>query len=157
MVPVLIPQQDTPWAMLPPGIHPASLSEVAASFTTNVWRRELFGGLLLGLTELRAAGCPTAYLDGSYVTGKPKPKDFDACWDPHGVDPAKLNPVFLKFDNERAAQKAVFKGEFFPSSMICADVGRTFLDFFQIDRFTGRQKGIVSISLATDLLLSGKM
>lgn len=157
MVPPLVPHQDTPWATLPPGIHPASLTEVSASFGTNVWRRELFGGLLSGLTALRNAGCLIAYLDGSYVTGKPRPGDFDACWDPQGVDGAKLNPVFLQFENGRAAQKATFRGEFFPSSMICADIGSTFLDFFQIDRFTGRRKGIVSISLATDPLISGKV
>lgn len=157
MVPVLIPHQDTPWATLPPGIHPASLAEVSASFGTNAWRRELFEGLVAGLASLKEAGCLTAYLDGSYVTGKPKPGDFDACWDPQGVDGARLNPVFLRFDNGRAAQKAAFKGEFFPSSMICADIGSSFLDFFQIDRFTGRPKGIVSILLNTEPLLSGKV
>lgn len=102
------------------------------------------------------AGCPTVYLDGSYVTGKPKPGDFDACWDPTGVDPGKLDPVFLQFANGRAEQKVAFKGEFFPSSMMCVDVGRAFVDFFQLDRFTGKQKGIVSISLSADPILSGK-
>lgn len=135
----------------------ASLKDVAAAFATNSWRRELFDGLVLACSKLRAAGCPTVYLDGSYVTGKPRPGDFDACWDPAGVDPAKLDPVFRRFENGRAAQKAAFKGEFFPSSMICADVGQTFVDFFQMDRFTGNQKGIISIPLSADPLLLGKM
>ncbi len=104
--------------------------------------------------KLRLAGCSTIYLDGSYVTGKPKPGDFDACWDPSGVDPAKLDPVFLQFSNGRAAQKAAFKGEFFPSSMLCADVGQAFVDFFQKDRFTGKQKGIISIVISCDSLLA---
>ncbi len=97
------------------------------------------------------------YLDGSYVTGKPRPNDFDACWDPAGVEPAKLDPVFLEFANGRAGQKAAFKGEFFPSSMICTDVGQAFVDFFQVDRFTGKQKGIISIPLSADPLLTGKV
>jgi hypothetical protein len=117
----------------------------------------LFDGLVHASGKLRFAGCPTIYLDGSYVTGKPKPNDFDACWDPSGVDPAKLDSVFLQFANGRAAQKAAFKGEFFPSSMICVDVGQTFVDFFQLDRFTGKQKGIISIPLSADPLLSGKV
>ena len=95
--------------------------------------------------------------DGSYVTGKPRPGDFDACWDPTGVVLAKLDPVFLEFANGRAAQKAAFKGEFFPSSMMCVDVGQAFVDFFQMDRFTGKQKGIISIPLSADPLLSGKV
>jgi len=157
MIPELVPLPGSPWAVLPPGEHAASLREVAAAFATNVWRRTLFDGLVLASGKLRLAGCPTVYLDGSYVTGKPRPGDFDACWDPTGVDPTKLDPVFRQFANGRAAQKAKFKGEFFPSSMMCADVGREFLDFFKLDRFTGKQKGIISIPLSADPLLSGKV
>jgi hypothetical protein len=157
MIPTLIPLSGSPWTVLPQGTHPASLEGVATAFATNAWRRELFDGLLLACGKLRVAGCLTVYLDGSYVTGKPKPGDFDACWDPTGVDPAKLDPLFLQFANGRAAQKAAFKGEFFPSSMMCTDVGQAFVDFFQLDRFTGKQKGIISISLSGDPLLSGKV
>jgi hypothetical protein len=138
-------------------VHQANLQEVGAAFATNVWRRELFTGLVDAAGRLRHAGSPTVYLDGSYVSGKPKPGDYDACWDPVGVDPAKLDRLFLEFSNGRAAQKAAFKGEFFPSSMICVDVGRAFVDFFQRDRFTGDQKGIISISLAADALLVSKV
>lgn len=157
MIPTLVPLPGSPWPVLPPGVHQASLDEVAVAFATNPWRRGLFDSLINAAARLRFAGCPTVYLDGSYVTGKPRPGDFDACWDPTGVDPAKLDPVFLQFGNGRAAQKAAFKGEFFPSSMICTDVGQAFVDFFQLDRFTGKQKGIISISLSADPLLSGKV
>lgn len=157
MIPPLVPLPGSPWTVLPPGVHSASLEEVSGAFATNVWRRQLFDGLVLASGKLRYAGCPKVYLDGSYVTGKPKPGDFDACWDPSGVDPAKLDRVFLDFANGRAAQKAVFKGEFFPSALACADVGATFVDFFQMDRFTGQQKGIISIPLSADPLLSGKV
>lgn len=157
MLPALIPLPGAPWSVLPPGAHEASLEAVAAAFATNTWRRHLFDGLVLASGKLHQAGCQTVYLDGSYVTGKPMPGDFDACWDPTGVDPTKLDPVFLQFANGRAAQKAAFKGEFFPSSMMCMDVGRAFVDFFQMDRFTGKQKGIISVSLSGDPLLSGKV
>lgn len=157
MIPALVSLPGSPWTVLPPGEHAASLENVATAFATNAWRRELFDGLVLASGKLRFAGCTAIYLDGSFVTGKPKPGDFDACWDPLGVDPAKLDPVFLEFGNGRAAQKAAFKGEFFPSTMLCADVGRAFVDFFQLDRFTGKQKGIISISLSADPLLLGKV
>ena len=154
MIPGLVPLPGSPWTVLPPGVHQASLDEVESTFATNVWRRELFAGLVDASRRLQLAGCSTVFLDGSYVTGKPRPRDFDACWDPTGVDRTKLDPVFIQFGNSRAAQKAAFKGEFFPSSMICIDIGQTFLEFFQSDRFTGDRKGIISISLSIDPLLS---
>jgi hypothetical protein len=150
MIPSLISLPGSPWAVLPAGVHPANIAEVKAMFATNPWRRRLLGGLLDGLGRLRNAGCGTAFLGGSYVTGKPRPADYDACWDPSGVDPGKLDPIFLAFGNGRAAQKAALKGEFFPSSMLCTNVGQTFIEFLQRDRFTGFRKGIVSISLVAD-------
>ena len=157
MIPSLVALPGSPWLVLPPGVHQASLNDVATQFATDLWRRELFDGLVDACERLRVAGCSTVYLDGSYVTGKPRPSDFDACWDPNGVDSSKLDPVFLQFASGRAAQKAAFKGEFFPSSTMCADVGQAFVDFFQLDRFTGKEKGIISISLSVDTLLLGKV
>lgn len=157
MIPALVTLPGSPWPVLPPGIHQANFHGVAAAFATNAWRREIFDGLVDASGRLRGAGCPTVYLDGSFVSGKPKPGDFDACWDPFGVDPGRLDPLFLQFANGREAQKAAFKGEFFPSSMMCADVGQAFVEFFQQDRFTGKQKGIISIPLSVDPFLSRKV
>ena len=156
MIPPLVILKGSPWTVLPPGVHPARLDDVESAFATNPWRRDLFDGLVDGAGRLRTAHCPTIYLDGSYVTGKPRPQDFDACWEPSGVDQGKLDPVFLDFSNGRAAQKVAFKGEFFPSSVISADVTATFLVFFQLDRFTGKRKGIISISLSNDPILLRK-
>lgn len=157
MIPELVALEGSPWLVLPPGIHQAGLDDVEAAFATNAWRRDLFDGLLEGAGLLRSAECRTIYLDGSYVTGKPWPQDFDACWDPAGVERGKLDPVFLDFTNGRAAQKAAFKGEFFPSSLMATEISRTFLEFFQIDRFTGRTKGIISIPLSNDHALLRKV
>ncbi len=73
MIPALVPLPGSPWTVLPPGAHAASLEDVAAAFATNAWRRELFDGLAFASGKLRSAGCPAIYLDGSYVTGKPRP------------------------------------------------------------------------------------
>jgi hypothetical protein len=58
-----------------------------------------------------------------------------------------LEPVFFDFTNLRAAQKAKFLGEFFPSSVVADSVGTTFLDFFQVDKATGNAKGIIALDL----------
>jgi hypothetical protein len=107
----------------------------------------MLGGFREGIDLLKAAGCQAAYLDGSFVTAKDQPGDFDACWDIVGVDPALLDPVFLNFDNKRAAQKACFLGEFFPGQFPEGGSGRTFLEFFQIDKSSGSTKGIVAVDL----------
>lgn len=133
-----------PWRVLPPGVHNATIEEVETRFATSEHRRRLFSGFREGVIALRKAGCSKVFLDGSFVTEKTNPCDFDVCWDSMGVDTAKLNPVFLNFSEGRKKQKEMFQGEFFPGGL-SADGKHTFLDFFQIDKYTGNVKGIICI------------
>ena len=133
--------------LLPEGIHWATWPELEERFATTAWRRALTGGARRAAENLKAAGCRTLYLDGSYVTGKDRPSDFDGCWDTIGVSGQSLDPVLLSFGNRRAAQKAKYHGELFPSSAVADQHGTTYLDFFQRDKQTGKAKGIVAIDL----------
>ena len=99
------------------------------------------------MESLRRAGCRTVYIDGSFVTSKEIPNDFDACWEEAGVAPELLDPVLLRFDAGRAEQKARYLGELFPASIGATVDGTSFLEFFQTDRATGRTKGIVAVDL----------
>ena len=135
--------------LLPSGIHWASWAEVENRYATNPHRVRLLGGLKRGIAALTAAGCQTLYLDGSFVTDKLLPNDYDACWDIAGVNSKQLDPVFLDFRNMRAAQKAKYLGEFFPAHL-CAEATplfRTYIDFFQRDKDTGDPKGIIGLVL----------
>ena len=132
---------------LPAGIHTATFAEMRARFGRTRRRRELVGGLHAALTALKNAGCATAYVDGSFVTSKVRPNDFDGCWDATGVDATLLDPVLLTFDNGRAAQKQKYGGEFFPAHLLASPVGPAYLDFFQKDRASGAPKGIIAIDL----------
>lgn len=132
---------------LPPGIHWATWTEFAGRFGWSPRRRRLLTGLRRALRLLREAGCTVVYINGSFVTAKETPGDFDACWDVEGVDPDRLDPVFLDFADGRAAQKRRFGGELFPAQLPEGLTGRTFLAFFQTDRRTGGRKGIVAIRL----------
>jgi len=133
-----------PWKVLPPGIHYATLKEIETRFATSDHRKRLFCGLRNGVMVLRKAGCRNIFLDGSFVTQKPVPGDYDVCWDPIGVDDTKLDPILLDFSNGRKKQKDVFHGEFFPSTWRAG--GRhSFLHYFQIDKYTGNAKGIICI------------
>ena len=145
MIPGLI-DIGAPWKVLPPGIHDATLSDIKHRFATNERRKGLYKGFLLGCESLKFAGCTVVYLDGSYVTDKPVPMDFDVCWDPKGVDPTKLDPILLDFDDRRRNQKLKYGGEFFPSSAK-ADGSQTFVNFFRTDPDTGKEKGVIRIQL----------
>lgn len=132
---------------LPRGVHVADWAEMVARFGGTTHRCALLDGLKKALDALKKAGCQRAYIDGSFVTAKPVPGDFDGCWDVTGVNPADLDPALLDFSNGRAAQKAKFLGEMFPAQTPEGMSGKTFLDFFQTDKVTGRAKGIVVIDL----------
>ncbi len=132
---------------LPPGIHPATWDEIVERYATNERRGQLLEWLHLAIESLRAAGCSRVYLDGSFVTDKEAPGDFDACWEASGVDPDLLDPVLLDFSDRRAAQKARYGGELFPAQVAAEPGGTVFLEYFQHDRQTGEPKGIVALDL----------
>ncbi len=131
---------------LPIGIFWAEWKEFETEFGTNPHRRKLMKGLKAAIASLRKAGCRAIYIDGSFVTAKEKPNDFDGCWSIEGVDAELLDPVFLDFSDGRAAQKVKYQGELFPAEWIEGGSGKTWLEFFQQDR-NGKPKGIVGIRL----------
>jgi hypothetical protein len=147
MIPPFVSARGVPYGILPPGIHWANLEEVAVRFAHTEHRAWLHQGIVAVVAALRAAGCVKIYLDGSFVTGKEHPNDYDGCWDPLGVNAAQLDPVLLDFSNGRAAQKLKYRGEMFISTAPNG-LSATFLEFFQVEKLTGGRKGIVGVSLA---------
>jgi hypothetical protein len=145
----MIPPLDPDSGNLPPGIHPATWEEVKLVFGTSGHRRRLLGGLRSAAINLRNAGCTALYLDGSFVSSKTIPGDFDGCWDPRGMRGHEVDPVLLDFSNQRARQKVKYGGELFPASIRADAAGQTFLEFFQVDKDTGAAKGIISLDLAS--------
>lgn len=143
----MIPPADPKTGYLPPGLHKALWAEIWSRFGQNSHRASLLGGLLRALTNLAGAGCRDVLLDGSFVSEKPLPKDYDGAWEPHGVDPAQLDPVLLDFKNGRAAMKAKYGGELLPASAQAA-AGVLYRDFFQKDR-NGVRKGVLQIDLGS--------
>ena len=132
---------------LPPGVHFATWRELERRLSFNPRRHRMLAGFRQACKELQKAGCRLVYLDGSFVTRKEHPGDFDACWDIRNVHDARLDPVFWDFSRGRAAQKQRFLGEFFPAQLPEGATGRAFLDFFQVNKLTGETKGIVAIRL----------
>jgi len=142
----VIPDFDAATGNLPAGEHLATWQEMLDRYGHTPWRRRLLDGLLDALRLLRVAGCERAYIDGSFVTAKEQPVDFDACWDAQGVDFDVIDERLLTFDRGRATQKAAFLGELFIADSQADPQGTLFRDFFQTDR-DGHRKGIVVIDL----------
>jgi hypothetical protein len=143
-----IPDFDPGTGNLPRGVHDATWDELAAAFGFSDRRLELLRGLREALESLGRANCERAYIDGSFVTEKPSPGDFDGCRETHGVDPTRLDAELLDFSRARAAQKARYGGEMFPANGAADPGGTAFLDFFQQTR-EGQPKGIVAIGPRT--------
>lgn len=146
MIPSLVRLPGAPYAVLPPGVHSATLAEVGHRYATNSRRKWLFEGLVEAAKALRSAGCATMFLDGSFVTDKEEPDDFDGYWDPSGVIPKMLDPIFMDFENDQAAQKEKYRGELF----IAEEVGgpaESIKRAFRTDKFTGLEKGILRVKL----------
>lgn len=136
-----------PSGLLGPGVHQATWAEIVKRFGYNPQRELLLGSLRRALEALRTAGCITAYLDGSFVTAKLVPGDYDLCWSMHGVDPTRLDPVLLDFSDHRKAMNAKYQGDLFPAEIPEGKSEKLFLNFFQTDKDTGTAKGVVLIDL----------
>jgi hypothetical protein len=146
----VIPPFDRTTGNLPPGVHEATWEEILGRYGYTPRRLALLAGLKAALDTLRLAGCGREYIDGSFVTAREVPNDFDACWEMMGVDFARLDqldPVLLDWRDRRAAQKAKFEGELFIAESAADPWGTPYLEFFQRDRDTGVPKGIVAIDL----------
>ena len=135
---------------LPPGRHRATWQELERRYGTNQRRLQLLAGMKRMLLSLKSVGCKTAYINGSFVTAKEIPGDYDGCWASNGVDLQLLrsaDPVLLDFSNQRTAQKLKYGGEMFPAEIVEQTSGHVFIDFFTRDKNTGDPKGILEIDL----------
>jgi len=134
---------------LPPEIYYCTWEEFVERFQINPRRSRLIQGLKKAIVQLKAAGCQTIYINGSFVTDKLNPGDFDACWDIEGVNIDYLRknaPVLLNHYDQRSAQKSKYGGEFFPCEWVVDEFGTTAFYLFQVD-INSNRKGIIAIDL----------
>jgi hypothetical protein len=114
----MIPELDTD-GNLPPGIHRATWMEIVTRYATSTHRRDLLDGLLDALRSLKSAGCSTAYLDGSFVTAKDKPEDFDVCWESADVVFDRLDPSYRTSATNALHRRHATAGSSIPPSGRC--------------------------------------
>ena len=143
---------------LPVGIHGATLAEIEARFGYTVRRQRMVAGLNDACRSLKEAGGKQVYLDGSFVSTKSEPGDFDACYEvSDDFDPDLLDPELLDFQPGRKSQRARYGGEFYLAEGVAdfdSVTGKAilFVEFYQHDRRTGNDKGIITIDLLQEEL-----
>ncbi|MYG51341.1 MAG: hypothetical protein F4204_03060 [Rhodospirillaceae bacterium] len=99
------------------------------------------------IKHLKSIKCTALYVNGSFVTSKERPNDYDACWNVRGVKFELIDPVLLGADDDgKQAMLEKYGGDIRPDQFSPVELDGTYLDFFQIDR-DGNPKGIVELSL----------
>jgi len=111
---------------LPAGIHWATWQEIQSRFGFSSRRQQLLSGLHLALAGLNRAGCSRVYIDGSFVTVKREPGNYDACWDIRSAS------ISASFSPPRCPQAQAEERSWSSSRR---------------DKETGRSKGIVGLNL----------
>ncbi len=136
---------------LPAGMHQATWEEFYERFGYTPHRRKLLDGLELAMRQLRDVGCKCIWVDGSFVTAKERPGDYDACFLEDGMDDwpiIELKTCFLDSTSERQLKR--YGGEFFSSTLIVGSDDkiprRKYLEYFQSDD-DDIPKGIIEIRL----------
>ena len=143
----MIPELDSDTGYLPAGVHRVEWSEVVQRFAGNGHRARLMTGLLAACRNLAEAGCRGLLLDGSFISAKTYPGDYDGAWEMKGVEPGRLDPVLLDDSDGWVAMKEKYLGDLFPASESTSS-GETYRDFFTTDR-DGVEKGMVLIDLGS--------
>ena len=116
-------------------------------FGWNSRRRFLIAGMQRALSNLQMSGCAAAIVDGSFVSSKDEPADYDLAFDPTGVNGGLVDPVLRRHDDQRKAMKAKYFGDVFPwGEVACATTLLIYRDFFQRDR-SGIAKGVVLLDV----------
>jgi hypothetical protein len=138
---------DADSGYLSPGVHSMEWRPFVARFGWNNRRRFLISGMHRALSNLRSAGCSAAIVDGSFVSAKDEPRDYDLAFDPVGVNGSLVDPVLRRHNDQRKAMKAKYFGDVLPwGAVACAATRLIYHDFFQRDR-SGVAKGVVLLDV----------
>ncbi|MDP4006388.1 hypothetical protein [Methylobacterium sp. NEAU K] len=141
----MIPDFDPVTGYLPQGEHPADWDELTTRFAWNAHRRYLLSGLQRLAAALRDEGCVLFLIDGSFVTQKEFPGDFDACCDYTGLSPIAL--MRLRLMGSKEIMKAEYLGEVYAYEESVPSAPRyTFREFFRRD-LDEIPKGLVRLNL----------
>jgi hypothetical protein len=136
---------------LPKGTWEATIEEVRERFGAYPTRRRMqFGFLMDAIAILKEVGCTTLFLDGSYVTEKILPGDFDALV----LSSENGGEAITKIEEKLIHVPQKYRGEFYCAEDLAYDrylkKTVTFLELFQTEwnnRSELIRKGIIQIQI----------
>lgn len=145
----MIPEFE-PNGFLKEGIYETSFTEIEKRLGFSKKRQKLLAGMKNLIAYCKLLQCDILYIDGSFVSSKIYPSDYDACWDTTATDrEAVLRAVeqsSLNSDSE--TQKEDFGGEIYPAfTKAPFNHGLTILDYFQTVKDRDEKKGIIKLKL----------
>jgi len=133
------------YGLLPEGIHKATIEEIEHKFGSgSAKRKELFIGFqeLIQLLYKHKRSIKSFLLDGSFVTDKESPRDYDC------ILVVKKD---FNFDSPEAKKLQYAKKLFYAHNFTCMeeDLDRChrLLNLFGHDKDTGKPKGLVEVIL----------
>lgn len=139
------------YGYLPEGIHTVTWEHFEKEFGFSPRRQILMKGLYEVIQVLKQCGCEAIFIDGSMVTDKLEPDDWDACFKGNGEVIKQLYAIdadlVLDDSAKRDRQKAKYKGELYPP-YAQAERDVCYIDFFQRVKGCKRKKGIIKIELS---------
>ena len=140
--------------MLPPGRHEATVEEIRRRFGSgNLVRSRLMKGLDAVLRMARKVGADLLYLDGSFVTDKKEPGDWDAVlllpagariWSKEAIALADRPDVRKRYD-----------GDLFTVSEEDTEVLAHYVEGVFVHDRNGRAKGLVVLRLKRKEMKNG--
>ena len=94
---------------------------------------------------IKRAGGSKIYVDGSFVTGKKIPGDWDGCYCNCEIDQSLLDPIILEYNRIKIKNK--YMCDIFADDCIETSSGVLFVDFFQEIRGDSMKKGIILLDV----------
>lgn len=140
----MIPDFDSKGNLPAGGPYEVSWQQFELHFGYNDKRKKLLQGLRDALEHLKEAGCRRVFIDGSFITFRKHPADWDACWLIDNVDFEKLDPLIIDESFHHEKRKRRYLGDLFLHSPRLP--GGNWVRRFQIDK-NGNKKGILVIDL----------
>lgn len=135
---------------LEPGTYEMEWDEFKNVFGISAHRCWLIEGMEFAIDDLKTIGCTAIYIDGSFVTKKIVPTDYDLCWEDTGISLVEVKEkCYPLVDGGWKMQKIKerYRGDVAPASNI-ADMKKciNFLGYYTEDK-QGRNKGIIKVKI----------
>ncbi|KAA6335586.1 hypothetical protein EZS27_016196 [termite gut metagenome] len=132
---------------LPEGIYETTFEEINKRFGFSNRRNRLLTGMKELIDICKQLGCDVFYLDGSFVSKKVIPSDYDACWDTTSIHRESV----LKAASESilVALEEEYGGEiYYAQTKSFRNASITILEYFQLCKENPTiKKGILKINL----------